>query len=166
MHREKIPSEYLQWQYKDRGDVEVFMMQTRVSTDQERAEMEKPLDLGHALGPRRVEALVGRQKWKKSFQYEVKWTGLLPKHNTMVSRGTLTTCGFSKLVQKFDDYEIPRQALAYRVLEPQAIAEHFENIGLQAEITKHTKISNLSDGQKVKLFLLEPCGISPSADPR
>lgn len=140
------------------------MMQTRVSTDQERAEMEKPLDLGHALGPRRVEALVGRQKWKKSFQYEVKWTGLLPKHNTMVSRGTLTTCGFSKLVQKFDDYEIPRQALAYRVLEPQAIAEHFENIGLQAQIT--TEISNLSDGQKVKLFLLEPCGISPSADPR
>lgn len=129
MHREKTPSEYLQWRYKNRGDAEVFMMQSRVFTDQERAEMEKPLDLGHGLGPRRVEALVGRQKWKKSFQYEVKWTGLLPKHNTMVSRETLTSCGFSKLVQKFDDHETSRQALAYRVLEPQAIAEHFENKG-------------------------------------
>lgn len=153
MHGEKTPSEYLQWRYRNGLDAEVCMMQTRLFTDQERAEMEKPLDLGHGLGPRRVEALVGRQKWKKSFQYEVKWIGLLPKHNTMVSRETLTTCGFPKLVQRFDDYETSRQGLAYRVLELEAIARHFENIGLPAEISKHTRISNLSDGQKVKVVL-------------
>jgi elongation factor 3 len=33
--------------------------------------MEKPIDLGDGKGPRRLEALLGRQKWKKTFQYEV-----------------------------------------------------------------------------------------------
>jgi hypothetical protein len=33
--------------------------------------MDKAIDLGDGLSHRQIEVLVGRQKWKKSFQYEV-----------------------------------------------------------------------------------------------
>lgn len=71
LHLEKTPSQYLQWRYANGDDREVFLKQTRVLTEQDKAQMEKPVDLGDGSGGRRIEALMGRQKWKKSFQYEV-----------------------------------------------------------------------------------------------
>lgn len=71
MHLEKTPNQYLQWRYANGDDREVLMKQTRILTDDEKAQMEKPVDLGDGRGPRRIEALIGRQKYKKSFQYEV-----------------------------------------------------------------------------------------------
>lgn len=153
MHLEKTPNQYLQWRYANGDDREVFLKQTRIMTDEERAQMEKPIDLGDGRGPRRVEALMGRQKWKKTFQYEVKWVGLLPKHNTMVSRETLIELGFSKLVQEFDDHEASREGLGYRILEPKVIAKHFEDCGLDPDIANHNQIGSLSGGQKVKVVL-------------
>lgn len=153
MHLEKTPNQYLQWRYANGDDREVYLKQTRILSDEEREQMEKPVDLGDGRGPRRIEALIGRQKWKKSFQYEVKWVGLLPKFNTMISRETLTELGFSKLVQEFDDHEASREGLGYRILEPKVIAKHFEDVGLDPEIANHNQISGLSGGQKVKVVL-------------
>ena len=33
--------------------------------------MDKTIDVGDGKGARQIEALVGRQKYKKTFQYEV-----------------------------------------------------------------------------------------------
>ncbi|KAJ5339980.1 Armadillo-like helical [Penicillium brevicompactum] len=153
MHLEKTPSQYLQWRYANGDDREVFMKQTRILTAEDKAQLEKPIDLGADFGARRIETLIGRQKWKKSFQYEVKWVGLLPKNNTMISRETLLEHGFSKLVQEFDDHEASREGLGFRVLEPKTISKHFEDIGLDPEIANHNEISGLSGGQKVKVVL-------------
>ncbi|KAL4927531.1 putative mRNA-nucleus export ATPase (Elf1) [Aspergillus undulatus] len=153
MHLEKTPSQYLQWRYANGDDREVFMKQTRILTDEDKAQLEKPVDLGDGRGPRRIETLIGRQKWKKSFQYEVKWVGLLPKHNTMISRETLLDLGFFKMVQEFDDHEASREGLGFRVLEPKVISKHFEDVGLDPEIANHNEISGLSGGQKVKVVL-------------
>jgi elongation factor 3 len=71
MHLEKTPSQYLQWRYANGDDREVFLKQTRILTEEDKAQLEKPVDLGDGRGARRIEALIGRQKWKKSFQYEV-----------------------------------------------------------------------------------------------
>jgi elongation factor 3 len=71
MHMEKTPNQYLQWRYANGDDREVLMKQTRILTDEDRAQMDKFVDLGDGKGQRRVENLMGRQKWKKSFQYEV-----------------------------------------------------------------------------------------------
>jgi elongation factor 3 len=71
MHLEKTPNQYLQWRYANGDDREVHMKQTRILSPEEKAQMETPIDLGDGKGPRRIEALMGRQKWKKSFQYEV-----------------------------------------------------------------------------------------------
>ncbi|KAI9698569.1 MAG: hypothetical protein M1820_007459 [Bogoriella megaspora] len=153
MHMEKTPNQYLQWRYANGDDREVFLKQTRQLTEEDRAQMEKPIDLGDGKGERKIEALVGRQKYQKSFQYEVKWRHMLPKHNTMISRETLLKLGFYKLVQEFDDHEASREGLGFRILEPKIIAQHFADVGLDPEIANHNEISGLSGGQKVKVVL-------------
>ena len=153
MHMEKTPNQYLQWRYANGDDREVLMKQTRVLTPEDKAQMDKLVDLGDGRGGRRIENLMGRQKYKKSFQYEVKWIGLLPKNNTQISRETLLEHGFHKLVQEFDDHEASREGLGFRVLEPKVISKHFEDIGLDPDIANHNEISGLSGGQKVKVVL-------------
>ncbi|KIW94385.1 uncharacterized protein Z519_04361 [Cladophialophora bantiana CBS 173.52] len=153
MHLEKTPNQYLQWRYANGDDREVLMKATRQLTDEDKAQMDKWIDLGDGKGGRQVENLIGRQKYKKTFQYEVKWRGMLPKFNTQVSRETLLDWGFQKLVQEFDDHEASREGLGYRILEPKVIAKHFEDVGLDPEIANHNEISGLSGGQKVKVVL-------------
>jgi elongation factor 3 len=71
MHMEKTPNQYLQWRYANGDDREVLMKQTRILTEEDQKQMATPIDLKDGKGPRFLEALIGRQKWKKSFQYEV-----------------------------------------------------------------------------------------------
>ena len=179
MHLEKTPNQYLQWRYKNGDDREVMMKQTRILTPEDQAQMEKMVDLGDGKGPRRIENLIGRQKWKKSFQYEVydkprlslplhppcsrvkyvtnllssKWLHCLPKHNSQISRETLLSLGFDKLVQEFDDHEASREGLSFRELTPRVISQHFLDVGLEPDVADHTHIQGLSGGQKVKVVL-------------
>lgn len=71
MHLEKTPNQYLQWRYQNGDDREVHMKQTRVLSEMDRAQMEKWVDLKDGNSARQIESLVGRQKYKKTFQYEV-----------------------------------------------------------------------------------------------
>ncbi|KAI9817420.1 MAG: hypothetical protein M1827_001029 [Pycnora praestabilis] len=153
MHMEKTPNQYLQWRYANGDDREVLMKQTRVLTPEDKAQMEKFIDLGDGKGGKQIENLMGRQKYKKSFQYEVKWINMLPKHNSQISRETLLELGFDKLVQEFDDHEASREGLGFRQLEPKVISKHFEDLGLDPDIANHNEISGLSGGQKVKVVL-------------
>jgi elongation factor 3 len=153
MHLEKTPNQYLQWRYANGDDREVHMKQTRILSAEDRLQMEKLVDLGDGMGGKRVEAVMGRQKWKKTFQYEIKWVGMLPKYNSQISRETLIDLGFSKLVQEFDDHEASREGLGFRELSPKVISKHFEDLGLDPEIANHNEISGLSGGQKVKVVL-------------
>ena len=153
MHLEKTPNQYLQWRYANGDDREVYMKQTRILSDADRAQMEKEVDLGDGHGRRRIEAIMGRQKWKKSFQYEIKWIGYLPKYNSQISRETLVHLRFNKLIQEFDDHEASREGLGFRELSPKVISKHFEDLGLDPEIANHNEISGLSGGQKVKVVL-------------
>ncbi|RKF55271.1 prion formation protein 1 [Golovinomyces cichoracearum] len=152
MHLEKTPNQYLQWRYANGDDREVHMKQTRILSDEDKAQMEKWVDLD-GKGGKRIEAIMGRQKWKKSFQYEIKWQGLLPKYNSQVSRETLIELGFSKMIQEFDDHEASREGLGFRELSPKVISKHFQDLGLDPEIADHNEISGLSGGQKVKVVL-------------
>lgn len=153
MHLEKTPNQYLQWRYANGDDREVHMKQTRILSDEDKAQMDKLVDLGDGSGGKRIEAIMGRQKYKKTFQYEIKWVGMLPKYNSQISRETLISLGFNKLIQEFDDHEASREGLGFRELTPTAIAQHFEDLGLDPEIANHNEISGLSGGQKVKVVI-------------
>ncbi|GAO16054.1 uncharacterized protein UV8b_02296 [Ustilaginoidea virens] len=153
MHLEKTPNQYLQWRYANGDDREVHMKQTRALSDKDRQQMDKWIDMKDGKSAKQIEALVGRQKYKKTFQYEVKWRGLLPKHNNQISRETLLELGFDKLVQEFDDHEASREGLGYRELQPSVISKHFEDLGLDPDIANHNEIGSLSGGQKVKVVI-------------
>lgn len=70
-HLEKTPTQYLLWRYANGDDREVHLKQTRVLSDADKEQMAKRIDLNDGRGERQIEALVGRQKYKKTFQYEV-----------------------------------------------------------------------------------------------
>ncbi|KAK4133562.1 hypothetical protein BT67DRAFT_382836 [Trichocladium antarcticum] len=153
MHLEKTPNQYLQWRYAHGDDREVHMKQTRQLSDKDREQMDKWIDMNDGRGKRQIETLVGRQKYKKTFQYEIHWRNSLPKHNSFISRETLINLGFSKLVQEFDDHEASREGLGYRELQPSVISKHFDDLGLDPEIANHNEIGSLSGGQKVKVVI-------------
>ena len=50
MHLEKTPNQYLQWRYANGDDREVMMKQTRVLTDEDRAQMDVTIDIGDGKG--------------------------------------------------------------------------------------------------------------------
>jgi elongation factor 3 len=152
-HLDKTPSQYLQWRYANGDDREVLMKATRKLTPEDEAQMATPIDLGDGRGPRRIENIIGRQKYKKSFQYEIQWVGLGPKFNTMISRETLLERGFNKLVQEFDDHEASREGLGFRKLEIADIRQHFVDVGMDPELAEHNEIGGMSGGQKVKIVI-------------
>lgn len=152
-HKEKTANQYLQWRYQNGDDREVHLKQTRQFSEEETAALEKPQDLHDGGPPRRLQALIGRQKLKKSFQYEVQWVGYLPKHNTWMTKDELAERGFAKLVQAFDDHEASREGLGYRELIPPVIRKHFEDVGLDGDIADHTPLGSLSGGQLVKVVI-------------
>ncbi|KAI5957224.1 NEW1 [Candida jiufengensis] len=152
-HKEKTANQYLQWRYKFGDDREVLLKESRKISDDEKEMMEKEIDIGDGRGKRQVEAIVGRQKLKKSFQYEVKWKFWLPKYNSWVPREVLSSEGFDKLIQKFDDHEASREGLGYRELTPKVIRKHFEDVGLDGDIADHTPMGSLSGGQLVKVVI-------------
>ncbi|KAG7806844.1 hypothetical protein KL921_004638 [Ogataea angusta] len=153
-HKEKTANQYLQWRYQFGDDREVLLKESRkISSDSERQMLEKEIDIGDGRGKRQVEAIVGRQKLKKSFQYEIKWKWWLPKYNSWVPREKLIAEGFEPLVQKFDDHEASREGLGYRDLTPSVIRKHFEDVGLDGDIADHTPMGSLSGGQLVKVVI-------------
>ena len=89
---------------------------------------------------------MGRQKLKKSFQYEIKWRGLDHKFNTWVPRENLIAKGFSKLVQQFDDLESSREGAGARDTSAHLVRKHLENVGLDGDIAQYNEISGLSGG--------------------
>lgn len=152
-HKEKTANQYLQWRYRFGDDREVLLKESRKISAEEQEQMAKEIDVGDGRGPRIIEAIVGRQKLKKSFQYEVKWKNWLPKYNAWVPKELLLEHGFHKLTQKFDDHEASREGLGYRDLSPKVIRKHFEDVGLDGDIADHTPMGSLSGGQLVKVVI-------------
>lgn len=91
--------------------------------------------------------IMGRQKLKKSFQYEVKWRGLDHRFNTWVPRDDLLSKGYTKLVQQFDDLESSREGAGSRDTSAHFVRRHLEDIGLDGDIAQYNEISGLSGGE-------------------
>ncbi|KAF9414796.1 hypothetical protein BGZ94_000281 [Podila epigama] len=152
MHLEKTPNAYIQWRYQGGADREVLEKPSVAMTPEEMIQMETWVTGGDG-SKRQVEAIMGRQKLKKSYQYEIKWKNHVHKFNTWMPRERLLELGFEKLVRQFDDREASREGLGYRDLSPSSIRRHLEDVGLDGDIADHNMISSLSGGQKVKVVI-------------
>ncbi|KAJ7761046.1 P-loop containing nucleoside triphosphate hydrolase protein [Mycena metata] len=151
-HLEKTPIGYIQWRFQDGHDRELLEKATHVLTPEEKLVLEQEW-VGKDGSKRKLEMIMGRQKLKKSFQYEVKWRGLDHKFNTWVGRDDLMKKGFTKLVQQFDDLESSREGAGSRDTAAHLVRKHLEDIGLDGDIAQYNEISGLSGGQKIKLVL-------------
>ncbi|KAF9482111.1 hypothetical protein BDN70DRAFT_904869 [Pholiota conissans] len=151
-HLEKTPIQYIQWRFQDGHDRELLEKATRVLTDEEKAVLDQDW-VGKDGSKRKLEMIMGRQKLKKSFQYEIKWKGLDHKFNSWVPRDDLINKGFTKLVQQFDDLESSREGAGQRDTSAHLVRKHLEDIGLDGDIAQYNEISGLSGGQKIKLVI-------------
>ncbi|KAF9551678.1 hypothetical protein EC957_006571 [Mortierella hygrophila] len=151
-HLEKTPNAYIQWRYQGGADREILEKPTVAMTPEELEQMETWV-IGGDGSKRQVEMIMGRQKLKKSFQYEVKWKNHVHKFNTWMPREKLLELGFDKLIRQFDDREASREGLGYRDLSPASIRKHLEDVGLDGDIADHNMINGLSGGQKVKVVI-------------
>ena len=97
--------------------------------------------------PNACPLIMGRQKLKKSFQYEVKWCSLNHKFNTWVLQDELLGKGYMKLVQQFDDLESSREGAGSRDTSAVLVRKHLEDIGLDGDIAQYNEISGLSGGR-------------------
>jgi len=102
---------------------------------------------------RKLELIMGRQKLKKSLQYEIKWRGLDHRFNTWIPREELLSKGFGKVVQQFDDLESSREGAGQRDTSAHLVRKHLEDVGLDGDIAQYNEISGLSGGQKIKLVI-------------
>lgn len=106
---------------------------------------------------------MGRQKLKKSLQYEVKWRGACRscghvyhsspfaigfdhRFNTWIPRDELIEKGFTKMVQHFDDLESSREGAGSRDTSAHLVRKHLEDIGLDGDIAQYNEIAGLSGG--------------------
>ncbi|KAF7428287.1 hypothetical protein PC9H_007508 [Pleurotus ostreatus] len=151
-HLEKTPIQYIQWRFQDGHDRELLEKATRALTPEEKELMEKDW-VGRDGSKRKLELIMGRQKLKKTFQYEIKWRGLDHRWNTWVPRDDLLNKGFTKLVQQFDDLESSREGAGSRDTAAHLVRKHLEDIGLDGDIAQYNEISGLSGGQKIKLVI-------------
>ncbi|TFK23663.1 mRNA export factor elf1 [Coprinopsis marcescibilis] len=151
-HLEKTPIQYIQWRFQDGYDRELLEKVTRVLTDEEKRILDQEW-VGKDGSKRKLELILGRQKLKKSLQYEIKWRGLDHKYNTWVPREELIKKGYTKPIQQFDDLESSREGAGSRETNLQAVRKHLEDIGLDGDIAQYNEISGLSGGQKIKLVI-------------
>ncbi|KAI0775749.1 P-loop containing nucleoside triphosphate hydrolase protein [Trametes elegans] len=151
-HLEKTPIQYIQWRFQDGHDREILEKATRVLTDEDKALLETDF-VGKNGQRRKLELIMGRQKLKKSFQYEIKWRGLDHRFNTWIPREELLEKGFGKLVHQFDDLEASREGAGQRDTSAHVVRKHLEDIGLDGDIAQYNEIAGLSGGQKIKLVI-------------
>lgn len=152
LHLEKTAVQYIQWRYQDGHDREMLEKASRVLTDEDREMMDRPIE-GRNGELRKIEEILGRQKLKKSFQYEIKFKGYDHKFNAWIPRDVLIEKGFQKLVGQFDDMESSREGAGQRDTSALAVREVLEAVGLDGDIAQYNEMSGLSGGQKVKVVI-------------
>ncbi|KAI5449877.1 [NU+] prion formation protein 1 [Naganishia albida] len=151
-HLEKTPVAYIQWRYQDGHDREMLERGTRKLTEEEERIMDTDI-VGKNGDKRKLEMIMGRQKLKKSFQYEVKFKGFDHRHNAWIGREELLKLGFGKLLGQFDDMESSREGAGTRDNAAHLIRKHLEDVGLDGDIAQYNEIQGLSGGQKVKVVI-------------
>ena len=159
-HLEKSPNEYIRWRYEGGQDKEARAKSTAIITDEEKKIMEKPFEISwkdEETGvmkkeKRTVEKLVARRKVKKEFHYEIKWKGKSMDFNSWFSREALAKRGFTKLMKLLDTKLASAQSYG-KPLTSRNVEEHLGNVGLDSEAATHSRIKDLSGGQKVKVVL-------------
>lgn len=144
-HLDKTPVEYIQWRFATGEDREALAKETR--------QFDKSLTRATDVDgvKRTAEKILGRRKLRSDYEYEVQWEGTV--ETTWMVRRDLEELGYTKLVNEVDIREAAALGLFARPLTTANVQKHLEDLGMDSEISVHSRIRGLSGGQKVRLVL-------------
>merc|ERR1712051_412284 len=110
-----------------------------------------------------VEGLTGLRKKEKdgTFIYQVKFATREEMFIPLRDLETANKICFGKLVKAVDEKLAAMAGLYIKPLTQQNVEDHLSLIGLEPEMASHTKLSQLSDGEKVKVVLGACMWMSP-----
>ena len=149
-HLDKTAVQYIMWRFQMGTDKEQALKASRLLTPEEQRVLDTPIVSKTTGESRKLEQIVGRQKHKKSYMYEIKFQGYDHRFNAQIDRERLMELGFTKLVQEFDDYEAAREGAGSREISVKLVRQHLEDVGLNGDIAEYNDMAGLSGGQKVK----------------
>lgn len=173
-HLDKTPNEYIRWRFEIPGeDREAIKKDSTTLNEQEEAQMLKSCTFAFKdaeSNPIKVSGVVSgltglRKKDKDGgFSYQVKFAGKGDESNMFVPFSELEkankTC-FGKLVKAVDEKIASMSGLYIKPLTQKNVEDHLALIGLDPELASHTKLSQLGDGEKVKVVLGACMWMSP-----
>merc|ERR1712107_717530 len=113
-----------------------------------------------------VASLTGLRKKAKdgTFTYQVTWSGKGQEANCYIPIAELEKANkvvFGKLMKTVDEKIAAVAGLYIKPLTQGHVEEHLAQIGLEPELASHTKLCQLSDGEKVKAVLGACMWMSP-----
>jgi len=173
-HPDKTANEYIRWRFEIPGeDREAIKKKTTTLSEEEEAQMLKTYSFAfkdHEGLPLKVSgvvlALTGLRKKEKdgSFTYQVTWSGKGQESNIFVPLSELEKANkicFTKLAKAVDEKIAAMAGLYIKPLTQSNVEDHLALIGLDPEAGSHTKLVQLSDGEKVKAVLGACMWMSP-----
>jgi elongation factor 3 len=171
-HPTKTANEYIRWRFEIPGeDREAIKKKTTTLNEEEEKEMLKTytFNLKNEEGkPYKksgvVDGLTGLRKKEKdgTFIYQVKFAHT--REEIYIPLRDLESANkicFGKLVKAVDEKIASMAGLYIKPLTQQNVEEHLSLIGLEPELASHTKLCQLSDGEKVKAVLGACMWMSP-----
>merc|ERR1712176_894136 len=173
-HPDKTANEYIRWRFEIPGeDKEAIKKKTTTLNEEESAQMLKNYTFQFKDAEGNivkvggvVDSLTGLRKKEKdgSFSYQVRFSAKGEDGNTYVPLSELEKANkicFGKLVKAVDEKIAAMAGLYIKPLTQGNVQDHLAQIGLEPELASHTKLSQLSDGEKVKAVLGACMWMSP-----
>merc|ERR1711979_178426 len=170
-HPTKTANEYIRWRFEIPGeDREAIKKKTTTLSEEEEKQLLKTYTflLKDAEGKMYkkngvVEGLTGLRKKEKdgSFIYQVRFDTREEMYIPLKDLESANKTVFGKLVKTVDEKIAAMAGLYIKPLTQQNVEEHLSLIGLEPELASHTKLCQLSDGEKVKAVLGACMWMSP-----
>merc|ERR1712032_72614 len=170
-HPEKTANEYIRWRFEIPGeDREAIKKKTTTLNEEEAAQMLKTYTFqfkdieGNVVKKSGiVNGLTGLRKKEKdgSFIYQVRFDTREEMYIPLKDLESANKTVFGKLVKTVDEKIAAMAGLYIKPLTQQNVEEHLSLIGLEPELASHTKLCQLSDGEKVKAVLGACMWMSP-----
>merc|ERR1712151_863416 len=170
-HPTKTANEYIRWRFEIPGeDREAIKKKTTTLSEEEEKELLKTYTflLKDAEGKMYkksgvVEGLTGLRKKEKdgSFIYQVRFETREEMYIPLKDLESANKTVFGKLVKTVDEKIAAMAGLYIKPLTQQNVEEHLSLIVLEPELASHTKLCQLSDGEKVKAVLGACMWMSP-----
>merc|ERR1711979_142101 len=170
-HPTKTANEYIRWRFEIPGeDREAIKKKTTTLSEEEEKQLLKTytfLFKDREGNPVKVsgvvDSLTGLRKKEKdgSFSYQVRFDTREEMYIPLKDLESANKTVFGKLVKTVDEKIAAMAGLYIKPLTQQNVEEHLGLIGLDAEQATHTKLAQLSDGEKVKAVLGACMWMSP-----